>query len=582
MADLALIVPTRGRPQNITRLVGAWDFTNAWDVADLWLAVDADDPELEGYRAIERDTRHPDTDEPLIRLMVFPIWMPMVHKLNSAALALADGGEYFALGFAGDDHVPQTIGWAKTYLAELKKLGTGMVYGDDGYQGRKLSTEWAVTTDAVVALGRMVPAPVEHMYCDNAIMELFEAAGALVHLPQVRIEHLHPIVGKAESDAQYERVNSRDQFKKDRAAYERWKNAVMPAQVANLKKLSPGRAAGANPRRRTKMTGRSPFPRHFKQVKGLTPEEVGLALADFASEVPRDQVIVELGVYHGKTALWMAWAASQLNGVGNGPHVWAIDPWELEGNVYTRDEGWGDMSGARSWARYWVQSLGYTNAISLVHAFSRDVAAGWTGPKVGLLFVDGDHTYEGARGDIEAWAPHLGEGARIAIDDYVSPDFPGVKAAVDALVTEGVLAPIELYHDRLAVTRLATGEPSVKAITGEGVSPPPVVEDYHPYPAAPGQVADSQVADRETLEAEWERVDPEGVAALRESAAKLDAEVSKRLVVVDGELEGVAAGTSIDALTIPEMKELARKRGITLGSRKDKKILIRQALEEGR
>jgi hypothetical protein len=35
-----------------------------------------------------------------------------------------------------------------------------------------------------------------------------------------------------------------------------------------------------------------------------------------------------------------------------------------------------------------------------------------------MVFVDGDHSYEGCRGDIEAWTPHVRVGGVIAIHDY--------------------------------------------------------------------------------------------------------------------------------------------------------------------
>lgn len=616
MRELAVLIPTRGRPENVRKVISAWDFTNAWDAADLVLIADADDPEIQGYRDVVAETEHPETGESLVRLIEMGTWMPMVHKLNEVARDMAEGwpgldGPYFALGFAGDDHLPQTIGWAARYLTVLHELGSGMVYGDDGYQGANLSTEWAVTADVVRELGRMVPADVEHMYCDNSIKDLFEVAGALRHLPEVRIEHMHPIVGKAETDAQYQRVNHRDQFHKDRLAYEGWRHGdVFRTDVAAVRHLRRGRPevrpasvrpvaaapssrrplvpmrSGPTKKRITEMAKtRFPFSREFKEVRGATPDEIGMALADFATGIPADQEIVELGVFQGRTALIMAWGASQ----GNGAHVTAIDPWDTEGNVY--DPPFTDAD-SRVWADYRVRELGYADRIQLVQAFSQDVAPTWTGKPVGLLYVDGDHTKEGARRDIETWAPNLALGAIIAVDDYGHPDWPGVGQALDELVAEGFLTPLDVYHDRLAVTSLATDPKRPTAITSEGVSPLPVA----PVGTEPGCQHAECVLDhphdgpavlRSALEAEWERVDPEGVASLRESAAELDAQVSTeapplRATVHEGELAGVTEGTPITELTIPQMKTLARHRNIILGVRKDKRELIIQALHEGK
>jgi predicted O-methyltransferase YrrM len=591
--DLAVIVPTRGRPENIRKVVSAWDFTNAWDVADLVLVIDRDDPEYQRYEALHEEHRHPDTGEELFSIHVQPHWVPMVHKLNHAAFTLTEG--YFALGFAGDDHLPQTIDWAKRYLTVLHEMGTGMVYGDDGYQGRKLSTEWAVTSDVVRALGRMVPAPVEHMYCDNSMMDLFNGAGALRHLPEVRIEHRHPVAGKADSDDQYKRVNHRDQFSRDRRAYERWRSSGMVTDIntvralrapdAPVSRVDPVRPVASRPPtprtrgvvRRSGPTQRKadmarfPFSREFKEVRGATPDEIGMTLADFALQVPADQEIVELGVFQGRTALIMAWGAKQ----GHGAHVTGIDPWELEGNVY--DPPFTDVD-SRRWAEYRIRELGYSDRIELIQAFSHEVAENWGSrtddgenpKKVGLLYVDGDHTKEGARRDIESWAPHLAFGAIIAVDDYGHPDWPGVGEAVDELVAEGFLEPIEIYHDRLAVTHLTenAGERSQRgltAITSEGVSPSPVNAQLDRDHAALGGHED------------W-MSDPEPDTEVSTTHPSVDRD---RGVVHAGEMEDVVNGTPIEELNTVQLRALAKHRGITLGARKDKRDAMLQALRDG-
>lgn len=615
MPDLAIIVPTRGRPENIRKVISAWDFTNAWDHADLILAVDADDPEIQDYQDLFEEHKHPDTGEQLFSMMVSDVWVPMVHKLDRAAHAAALSRLYFAVGFAGDDHLPQTIGWAQRYLTVLREMGTGMVYGDDGYQGRKLSTEWAVTSDVVRALGRMVPAPVEHMYCDNSMMDVFNGAGALRHLPEVRIEHRHPVAGKAETDAQYQRVNHRDQFRKDRLAYERWRSSGMVTDINAVRALRIGAAEfkvepvrpvatrpptprtrgvvrRSGPSKRKVDMARFPFSREFKEVRGATPDEIGMTLADFALQVPADQEIVELGVFQGRTALIMAWGAKQ----GHGAHVTGIDPWDLEGNVY--DPPFTEID-SRRWAEYRIRELGYWNRITLIQDFSHLVAERYeqelSGRPVGLLYVDGDHTREGARRDIESWAPHLAPGAVIAVDDYGHPDWPGVGEAVDELVAEGFLAPIDLYHDRLAITRLTSTvenadavteltrgegwtEPRITAITSEGVSPSPVAAHSSSVPL--GVTEDVELPDLEPdpeLEAEWRRVDPEGVAALERSAEEL----TRRGQVQAGELEDVTDGTPIEDLNTVQLRALAKAREITLGARKDKRDAMLQALRDG-
>jgi hypothetical protein len=233
MADLLIIVPTRSRPESVAKVVEAWRDTGAFeDAAELLFVWDRDDPRAPEY--IEAYDKIAWSEVHRSRFRSIPEWKPLVPKLNSAALDYARDGEHFAIGFAGDDHLPRTKGWARRYVEQLRDMGTGIVYCDDGYQHDNIPTQWAMTADIVGALGRMVPAPVDHLYCDNAIRDLGETAGCLAYLPDVLIEHMHPVAGKATTDEQYERVNGSEQYRNDRAAYRLWKRSGQLAADADV------------------------------------------------------------------------------------------------------------------------------------------------------------------------------------------------------------------------------------------------------------------------------------------------------------------------------------------------------------
>lgn len=50
-----------------------------------------------------------------------------------------------------------------------------------------------------------------------------------------------------------------------------------------------------------------------------------------------------------------------------------------------------------------------------------------------VLFVDGDHSYEGALSDLKAFGPRA---KRIFVHDTDAPDYPGVRLAVEAFANE--------------------------------------------------------------------------------------------------------------------------------------------------
>ena len=225
---ILIIVPTRSRPHSVSPIVEAWLDTEAYEHADLLFAVDRDDPELDAYLA--------HAHEDIALFAVHNRRRMMVPKLNRTAVKLARE-PYMAVGYAGDDHLPRTIGWAKRYWEELQLLGTGIVYGDDLLQHERLPTQWAMTSDIVHTLGAMVPAPVEHLYCDNAILDLGIHANCIRYLPDVIIEHMHPAVGKAPEDDGYRTVNSDTQIHRDRTAWEAWRTTDLPAQANAIRAL---------------------------------------------------------------------------------------------------------------------------------------------------------------------------------------------------------------------------------------------------------------------------------------------------------------------------------------------------------
>ena len=67
---------------------------------------------------------------------------------------------------------------------------------------------------------------------------------------------------------------------------------------------------------------------------------------------------------------------------------------------------------------------------------SAEVGRKWTGPKVDLVSVDGDHSEKQCRADIEAWLPHVKPGGVMWFHDYVAYPFQGVINAVDDLMRD--------------------------------------------------------------------------------------------------------------------------------------------------
>lgn len=162
-------------------------------------------------------------------------------------------------------------------------------------------------------------------------------------------------------------------------------------------------------------------------LRGLISVETGLRLADLAYDIPQGRAIVNVGVFKGKSACYLAEGAR----LGRGAHVWAVDPWNLPGN----EPGKHDYDSEETYAHFHAQvdymELG--DYITPIKAFSLDAAAKWDGPKIGLLFIDGSHTYHDVKADYEAWTRHCCKGSVVVFDDYGTKPNPGVTRFVDEL-----------------------------------------------------------------------------------------------------------------------------------------------------
>lgn len=228
MLELGVLVPTRSRPHNVGPIVEAWHKTGAFGVADLLFVLDRDDAKYDQY--VEEFGKYPGP-----KAVVLPEWKPLVPKLNEVAWEQA--ARYRNVAFCGDDHVPVTPNWANR-LVEEHLTGPTILYGRDGLQDEKLPTWWSMSSRIVRAMGKMVPAKVQHLFCDNAVKELGEEAGVLRYLDDLLIEHRHPFAGKAPADAQYERVNRPEQYARDAAAYQEWQRYGREVDVAVVRALS--------------------------------------------------------------------------------------------------------------------------------------------------------------------------------------------------------------------------------------------------------------------------------------------------------------------------------------------------------
>lgn len=220
---MCVVVPSRGRPENADRLAKAFIDTNA--ESDLYIVIDNDDPKWNEYAKNESLTVLPADNKT----------GGCAASLNTGAVLLLDVTkfplyDYFV--FMGDDHLPRTKNWDKALIQTLG-LQTGIAYGDDLLQGENLPTAFAMTRDLVNELRGMTFPGCIHLYFDNFVKQLGIDLKCLRYLPDVIIEHLHPVAGKAEMDEGYTRVNQPKWYEEDLLTLQKYIRSQEYADLVN-------------------------------------------------------------------------------------------------------------------------------------------------------------------------------------------------------------------------------------------------------------------------------------------------------------------------------------------------------------
>lgn len=219
MKTLAVIIPTRNRPQVIPHFMADWGENTA--LADAYFVLDRWDLKRINYRRFKD-----------LNFMVSPE-SGMVASLNWAAMQLAP--DYSILGFMGDDNRVKTPSWDSAVISALGDEKIGIAYGNDLLRGELLPSSVFLTQPLVTAMQGFSPIQFQHLYIDNFWLKLGKDLEKIHYLEDVIIEHLHPAANKAKVDSGYRKVNAKSVYKNDRALYEAFLASSEYAEL--LKKL---------------------------------------------------------------------------------------------------------------------------------------------------------------------------------------------------------------------------------------------------------------------------------------------------------------------------------------------------------
>ena len=146
------------------------------------------------------------------------------------------------------------------------------------------------------------------------------------------------------------------------------------------------------------------------------------------------QNILEVGCYLGYSSCIMASAIS------GDRKIFSIDKFEIPKNwSKNTSDNWIYKNYSQiEWATKNRNALGFETKITFVKSDSKTYAATLRNipdrPKFDLIFIDGDHTYDGCLSDMKDYMPMLEAGGYLVVHDYNSPLHPGVSKAVDEII----------------------------------------------------------------------------------------------------------------------------------------------------
>ena len=176
---------------------------------------------------------------------------------------------------------------------------------------------------------------------------------------------------------------------------------------------------------------------------GRRPERE--AVRDFIlARMPRGGVVGEIGVDLGDFS-------ERILAINRPRELHLIDPWSKEGGEYRQQMPAGAPAAPDTSPRQLEATSRYGfvrerfasdiagRAVILHRAASADAAATFADGQFDWIYIDGNHSYEFVKQDLELYWPKLKAGGYIVCDDYHHAGFweDGVTRAVDEFVAGG-------------------------------------------------------------------------------------------------------------------------------------------------
>ena len=167
----------------------------------------------------------------------------------------------------------------------------------------------------------------------------------------------------------------------------------------------------------------------IEKIKGFMPANEGKALLRWAEKFSNFGPILEIGTYCGKSSLYLALGAQKTD-----QYVFTIDHHQGSEEHQLNEEYFDneiyDFSKKRvNTFPLLIKNINKLNVKNIVPIVSESKKSSFNWKtNLGMLFIDGGHSFESANNDYECWESKIAEGGCLAIHDIFEDPNDGGQA----------------------------------------------------------------------------------------------------------------------------------------------------------
>ena len=144
--------------------------------------------------------------------------------------------------------------------------------------------------------------------------------------------------------------------------------------------------------------------------------------------------ILEIGSFKGKSTIILTKAAA----FSGNPKIVAVDPMTAPS---VTDPDLKDAASSLTEFQANLRRHKIAPHVEFHCSFSSELANTWSRP-LRLLWIDGDHTYKGTKQDFDLFAPHLADGAIVAMHDVLHEFEGGVRVFMEDVLLSPHFSPV--------------------------------------------------------------------------------------------------------------------------------------------